>query len=86
MLRITAFGIPVPNGSLGLVKKVEAALLSQVSEVAVCDRLLVACAAVLFYDRNRVSLGNVVRLMDHRESMSADRRARNPRTGQVALP
>ena len=42
-------GVPMADAALYFVEKVEAALIRQVAEVAneVCDRMLVACAAIL---------------------------------------
>ena len=58
---VVVFGVmlrvPVPNAPPYLAEKVEAALLSQVSEIAdqVCDGMLVTSAAVLL--KNRDGLG-----------------------------
>jgi hypothetical protein len=48
------FGVPMPNPSPDFTDKVEAALLSQVPEIAdqVCDGMLVTCAAVLLENRD----------------------------------
>ena len=48
------FHEPMPNSSLNLTDKVEAALLSEVSEIAdqVCNRMLVSGAAVLLKNRD----------------------------------
>ena len=62
-------GVPMADPALYLVEKVEAALLSQVSEVAneVCDRMLVARAAMSLKNRHRFrGSGNVPSLIDHR--------------------
>lgn len=49
--------VPVPNTPLYLTEKVEAALLSQVSEIAdqVCDGMLLTGAAVLLKNRDGLS-------------------------------
>jgi len=61
-------GVPVANAPPYLAKEVEAALLGQVSEVAnkVCDRMLVACAA-MFLKNCYCFRGpsNVAHLVDH---------------------
>src|ERR1039458_1429143 len=62
------FRVPMPNPSPDLTDKVEAALLSQVSEIAdqVCDGMLITGAAVLL--KNRDGLGgprNVVGFIGH---------------------
>jgi hypothetical protein len=62
------FRVPMPNPSPDLTDKVEATLLSQVSEIAdqVCDGMLVTSAAVLL--KNRDGLGgprNVVGFIRH---------------------
>jgi hypothetical protein len=62
------FRVPMPNPSLDLTDKVEAALLSQVSEIAdqVCDGMFVTSAAVPL--KNRGGLGgprNVVSFIGH---------------------
>jgi len=59
------FHEPMPNSSLNLTDKVEAALLSEVSEIAdqVCNRMLVSGAAVLLKNRDGFrDPDNVVRL------------------------
>ena len=47
-IRNMTFGVPMADAAPYLVEKVETALLSQVAEVTneVCDRMLVACAAM----------------------------------------
>jgi hypothetical protein len=54
--------VPVSNAPLHLAKKVEAALLGQVSQIAdqVCDGMLITGAAVLLKNRDCLSgPGNV---------------------------
>jgi hypothetical protein len=68
MVANVMFGVPMPNPSPDLTDKVEAALLSQVSEIAdqVCDSMLVTSAAVLL--KNCDGLGgprNVVGFIRH---------------------
>src|SRR5215475_3813286 len=48
-IRGMTFGVPVADAALHLIEKVEAAHTRQVPAVAnhVCDRMLVACAAML---------------------------------------
>ena len=48
MVTSVTFGVPMPNPSPDLTDKVEATVLSQVSEIAdqVCDGMLVTGAAV----------------------------------------
>jgi hypothetical protein len=62
------FRVPMPNPSPDLTDKVEATVLSQVSEIAdqVCDGMFVTGAAVLL--KNRDGLGgprNVVGFISH---------------------
>ena len=62
------FRVPMPNPSPDLTDKVEAALLSQVSEIAdqVCDGMLITGAAVLLKNRDGLgSLRNVVGFISH---------------------
>ena len=53
-IRNMTLGVPMADAAFYLVEKVEAALISQVSEVAneVGDRMLVACAAMLLKNRH----------------------------------
>jgi hypothetical protein len=67
-IRNMTLGVPVADAALYLVEKVEAAHIRQVSEVAneVCDRMLVARAAMLLKSRHGFrNPGNVARLVDH---------------------
>jgi hypothetical protein len=62
------FRVPMPNSSLHLTDKVEAALLSQVPKIAdqVCNGMFITCAAVPL--KNRDGLGgprNVVGFISH---------------------
>jgi hypothetical protein len=54
MVASVMFGVPMPNSSSDLTDEVEAALLSQVSEIAdqVCDGMLVTGAAVPLKNRD----------------------------------
>src|SRR5471030_1671185 len=66
------FGVPMPNPSPDFTDKVEAALLSQVSEIAdqVCDDMLVTSAAVLLKNRDgRGGPRNVVGFIRHTFSL-----------------
>ena len=53
-VRSMVLGVPVPNASLYLAQKVEAALLGQVSEIAdqICNGVLMSSAAVLLKNFN----------------------------------
>ena len=67
-IRGMTFGVPVADAALYLIEKVEAAHIRQVSEVAneVCDRMLVACAAILLKSCHGLrGPDNVARLVDH---------------------
>jgi hypothetical protein len=62
------FRVPMPNSSLHLTDKVEAALLNQVPKIAdqVCNGMFITCAAVPL--KNRDGLGgprNVVGFISH---------------------
>jgi hypothetical protein len=62
------FCIPMPNPSPNFTDKVEAALLSQVSEIAdqVCDGMFVTGAAVPLKNRDGLGgPGNVVGFISH---------------------
>ena len=74
-------GVPMADAALYLVEKVEAALIRQVAEVAneVCDRMLVACAAMSLKNRHRFrGSDNVPRFVDHWQSLPAASLAKNP--------
>jgi len=62
------FGAPMRNPSPDLTDKIEAALLSQVSEIAdqICDGMLVTSAAVLLKNHDGLGgPGNVVGFISH---------------------
>jgi hypothetical protein len=68
MVASVMFGVPMPNSSPDLTDKVEAALLSQVSEIAdqVCDGMLVTSAAVLLKNSDGLGgPGDVVGFIGH---------------------
>jgi hypothetical protein len=68
-IRCMTLSVPVADAALYLVEKVGAARIRQVSEVAnkVCERMLVACAAMSLKNCHRFrGSGNVPCLIDHR--------------------
>ena len=68
-IRCMTLGVPAADAALYLVEKVGAARIRQVSEAAnkVCERMLVACAAMSLKNCHRFrGYGNVPCLIDHR--------------------